>query len=151
MHDWFGTTEAKVFALCTAIVALEMAGLAFATPLLRMKRNVWLNEEDARRFSGTVADVEHRDVARVVRVHRNQLENFAPFVALGLLWLGTGAPDWLGASLFVAFAVARTAHVGFFLARRGRLRTASHTVSFLVLVALAGGVVWEVVQHGCCP
>jgi uncharacterized MAPEG superfamily protein len=121
-----------------------MEALAFATPLLRTQRNVWLNEEDARRFSGTTADVEHRDVARIVRVHRNQLENFAPFFALALLWLLAGAPAVLGECLFVAFTTARTAHVAFYLARRGQLRTASHTVSFLVLVVLAGGVAWRV-------
>jgi uncharacterized MAPEG superfamily protein len=141
---WFDTTQAKVFALCTACLVLEMEGLAFATPLLRTRRNVWLNDEDARRFSGTTADVEHRDVARIVRVHRNQLENFAPFFALGILWVLAGAPAALGGCLLVAFTLARTAHVVFYLARRGRLRTASHTVSFLVLAALAGGVVWRV-------
>jgi prostaglandin-E synthase 1 len=147
MHDWLNTTAANVFALCTALLALEKTALAFATPLLRTKRNVWLNEEDAQRFSGTVADVEHRDVARVVRAHRNQLENFAPFFALGLLWLTMGAPEALGAGLFVVFAVARTAHIGFYLARKGRLRTASHTMSFLVLVTLAGGVVWQSLRN----
>jgi glutathione S-transferase len=146
MHDWLGTTPATVFALCTALLALEMAGLAFATPLLRTKRNVWLNEEDALRFSGTVADVEHRDVARLVRVHRNLLENFVPFFALGVLWLVTGAPTAFGVWLFVAFAVARTAHVWLYLSRRGRLRTASHSVGFLVLVALAVGVAWHILR-----
>jgi uncharacterized MAPEG superfamily protein len=141
------TAATTAFVLCTALLVLEMASLAFATPLLRQRRNVWLNEEDAARFSGTVADVEHRDVARVVRVHRNQLENFAPFFALGLLWLVTGGPTQLGAWLFLAFAVARTAHLGFYLARRGRLRTASHSASFLVLAILAGGLVWRCIGH----
>jgi uncharacterized MAPEG superfamily protein len=84
--------------------------------------------------------LEHRDVARVVRVHRNQLENFAPFFALGLLWLSSEADAGLGAALFATFALARKAHLAFYLARMGRLRTASQTVSFVVLLLLAGGV-----------
>lgn len=146
MFDGLAGGSTPVFAVCCAILVLEMEALAFATPLVRTKRNVWLNEEDATRFSGVVADVEHRDVARVVRVHRNQLENFAPFFALGLLWIACGGSTALGAALFVTFAIARTAHVAFYLARMGRLCTASHTVSFLVLVILAGGVIWQVVR-----
>jgi uncharacterized MAPEG superfamily protein len=141
--EWLAVKTVPVFVACCAIVCLEMEALAFATPLLRAKRNVWLNEEDAGRFSGTVADVEHRDVARLVRVHRNQLENFVPFFALGLLWIATGASSRFGVALFIAFTLARVAHPIFYLARMGRSRTAAHTLSFIVLVVLAGGVVWR--------
>jgi uncharacterized MAPEG superfamily protein len=143
MHPFVDSIAAKTFVLCTALIVLEMAALAFATPLLRTKRNVWLNEEDAARFSGTVSDVEHRDVARVIRAHRNQVENFIPFFALGLLWILTGEPAPWSAALFALFAVARTAHVAFYATRRGRLRTASHTVSFLVLLILEGCLLWR--------
>jgi uncharacterized MAPEG superfamily protein len=143
MVEWLAIGSGRVFVVCCVLVCLEMEALAFATPLLRTKRNVWLNEEDARRFSGTVADVEHRDVARIVRVHRNQLENFVPFLALGLLWIATGAWNRLGVVLFVAFTLARTAHPIFFLARMGRARTAAHTLSFIVLLVLAVGITWH--------
>lgn len=144
MFDGFRGPSFAAFTLATAVLCIEMLGLAFATPLLRTKRNVWLNEEDAKRFDGAVADVEHRDVGRVVRVHRNQLENFVPFFALGGLWIALGAPAGVGATLFATFTVARSAHVAFYLARKGRLRTASHTLSFLVLLALVIGVIWRV-------
>jgi uncharacterized MAPEG superfamily protein len=143
MHAISDSIAVRAFVVCTTLLVLEMAGLAFATPLLRTTRNLWLNEEDAARFSGTIADVEHRDVARAIRAHRNLLENFASFFALGMLWIMTGQPARLGAGLFALFAVARTAHLGFYLTRRGRLRTASHTVGFLVLVILAGGLLWQ--------
>jgi uncharacterized MAPEG superfamily protein len=143
MVEWLSVGSGPVFVVCCVVVCLEMEALAFATPLLRTQRNVWLNAEDARRFAGTVADFDHRDVARVVRVHRNQLENFVPFFALGLLWLATGAWHRLGIVLFVAFTLARTLHSIFFLARMGRARTAAHTVSFIVLVVLAIGGGWH--------
>ena len=143
MVEWWTDESARAFALCCTIVCVEMMALAFVTPLLRTKRNRWLNEEDAKRFSGTVADCEHPDVARVVRVHGNQLESFVPFFALGLLWLTFGGRGRLGVALFAAFALARSAHIFFYLTRRGRLRTASHTLSFFVLVALAGLLAWR--------
>ncbi len=143
MEEWRTDASARAFALCCTIVCVEMLALAFVTPLLRTKRNRWLNEEDAKRFSGTVAHVEHPDVARVLRVHRNQLESFVPFFALGGLWLMFGGRGRLGVTLFVTFALARSAHMFFYLTRRGRLRTASHTLGFFVLVALAGLLAWR--------
>ena len=130
----------RVFAGCCVVVCLELAALAFATPIVRAKRNVWLNEEDAKRFNGAVADVEHADVARLTRVHRNQLENFVPFFALGLLWIAVGGAPRLSVPVFIAFTVARVAHALFFLLRMGRARTAAHTVSWLALVILAIGL-----------
>ena len=134
MAEWWTDESARAFALSCTVVCLEMLTLALVTPILRTKRNRWLNEEDAKRFSGTVADVEHPDVARVIRVHRNQPENFVPFFALGLLWLLFGGHGRLGVALFAVFALARTAHIFFYLTRRGQLRTASHTLSLIVLV-----------------
>jgi hypothetical protein len=40
-------------------------------------------------------------------VHRNLLENFVPFFALGSLWLATSASQGFGTALFVAFTIAR--------------------------------------------
>jgi uncharacterized MAPEG superfamily protein len=146
MSECFRGPCAVVFVASVVLLCVEMMSLAFATPLLRTKRNVWLNDEDAKRFAGTVADVEDRDVARLVRVHRSLLENFAPFFALGVAWIALGAPSRTGMGLFATFALARSAHVVFYLSRRGRLRTASHTLSFLVLLALVVGVVWAAVR-----
>ncbi len=143
MHEWFGATSVAVFVVCCAILCVEMAACGVATAVTRQKRNIWLNEEDAQRFSGKVVDIEHRDVARLLRLHRNLLENFVPFFALGLLWVATGASTRLGNALFVAFTFSRITHPVFYLARMGRLRTASFTVGFGVLVILAGGVVWH--------
>jgi prostaglandin-E synthase 1 len=140
MSEWFASGSGRVFVVCCVVLCLELEGLAFATPLLRVKRNVWLNDEDSKRFNGTVADVEDRDVARVVRVHRNHVENFVPFFALGLLWIATGASSRIGIALFAGFTLARVAHAIFYVMRKGRLRTAAHTVGFFILVILAVGV-----------
>jgi uncharacterized MAPEG superfamily protein len=143
MEDWARVGSGAVFAACSALLCLEMASIGFVTPLIRQKRNVWLNEEDALRFSGTVAEVEHRDVARMLRVHRNQLENCVPFFVLGRLWIATGGSAGLGTVLFAVFTLSRIAHPIFYLARLGRLRTAAFTFGFLSLLLLGGGVFWR--------
>jgi glutathione S-transferase len=143
MPELVASASATVFVVCCAILCLEMTAFGVATAAVRQRRNLWLNEEDARRFSGTVADIEHRDVARLLRVHRNQLENVVPFFALGLLWVATGAPSRFGAALFIGFTVSRILHPVFYLARMGRLRTAGFTLGFGVLVILSGGLIWR--------
>jgi uncharacterized membrane protein YecN with MAPEG domain len=144
MHDeWIATTSATIFTACCAILGLEICGLSVATATLRQKRNVWLNEEDARRFSGTVADTEDRDVARLLRVHRNQIENCVPFFILGLLWVEAEMWSRLAVVLFLAFALSRVLHPLFYLTRRGRLRTASFTLSVVVNAILASGLLYH--------
>jgi uncharacterized MAPEG superfamily protein len=143
MEDWARVGSGTVFAACSLLLCLEMVCIGFVTPLLRQKRNVWLNEEDALRFSGTVAEVEHRDVARMLRVHRNQLENCVPFFVLGRLWIATGGSSGLGTVLFAVFTFSRIVHPIFYLARMGRLRTASFTFGFFSLLILGGGVFWR--------
>ena len=113
--------------------------------------NVWLNEEDAQRFAGTLADLEQRRVAKLLRLHRNQLENFVPFFALGCLSLATGSLGAWGAPLFVAFTGVRTLHAVFYLAKAGRLRTASFTLGVVVLLTLGLGVVWRIASYQAVP
>jgi hypothetical protein len=125
-----------------------MAGFGLATATLRQKRNVWLNEEDAKRFSGEMADIEHQDVARLLRVHRNQLENCVPFFLLGLLWVVSESWGRLAVALFLAFTLSRVLHPLFYLTGRGRLRTASFTLSFLVNVVLASGLMYRATIGG---
>jgi glutathione S-transferase len=141
MHEL--VAPAAVFVVCCAILCLETTGFGVATAVVRRKRNIWLNEEDAQRFSGTVADIEDRDVARLLRVHRNQLENVVPFFALGLLWVATGASGRFGNVLFVGFTASRMLHPIFYLTRMGRLRTACFTLGFGTLVVLAAGLIWR--------
>jgi uncharacterized MAPEG superfamily protein len=145
MEDWARVGSGAMFVACSLLLCLEMASISFVTPLIRQKRNVWLNEEDALRFSGTVAEVEHRDVARMLRVHRNQLENCVPFFVLGRLWIATGGSAGLGTFLFAVFTFSRIVHPIFYLARMGRLRTAAFTFGFLSLLLLGGGVFWRLV------
>lgn len=147
MQEFFALPSASLFAVCCTVLCLEMVAVGVATALTRQKQNVWLNEEDAQRFAGTLADLEQRRVARLLRLHRNQLENFVPFFALGYLGLATGTSAAWGAPLFVAFTAARTVHAVFYLTKFGRLRTGSFTIGVLVLLTLGLGVVWRIASH----
>jgi uncharacterized MAPEG superfamily protein len=120
-----------------------MNGFGVATAILRQRRNVWLNEEDARRFAGKVADLEDRDVARLLRLHRNQIENCVPFFVLGLVWVMAGMWDQVAVALFLAFTLSRLLHPFLYWTQRSRLRTASFTLSFVVNAILAAGLLYR--------
>lgn len=130
-----------VFAVCIALLALLVAGLGAATAAIRARRSVFLNPEDARGNRATVGELEHPDVARLQRVHRNQLENVLPFFALGMLAINVQFWPAALAYLFVAFTISRFAHAAFYLARKSLPRTGAHTIGLVVQVALAVGIV----------
>ena len=141
MHD-----ATAVFSVSCALLTFLLAGLSLATALRRAKVKVFTNPEDAARFPGaTVADFDHSDVARLVRVHRNVLENFVPYFALGTLWLGLGVSAGVAPWLFAVFTVSRGAHVALFLAKQSRARSVAHAIGFFVLIVLAGGVLYRMI------
>ena len=143
MREFLAVPSVAAFAVCCTVLCFEMMAVGIATALTRQKKNIWLNEEDARRFAGSLAEFEQPDVARLLRLHRNQLENFLPFFALGSLWLATAGSAAWGTPLFVAFTTSRTLHAVCYLARLGRLRTGSFTLGVVVLLALGVGVGWR--------
>jgi len=138
---------ARIFPACVALLSLKLVGIGIATALTRQKRNVWLNAEDAKRFGGSVVELEHPDVARLLRAHRNDVENLVPFFGLGLVWLSSGGSELVGAVAFVVFTLARVLHTGFYLAKMGRARTACFGLGFAVIVGLALGLGWRAIAR----
>lgn len=139
-------TSVHVFVLSVVILCLELALLGPTTMLVRIRRGVWLNPEDAARLGGSVSDAEHPDVARWLRVHRNHLENCVPFFALGALWVSLDLWPSLGMGLFATFTAARVIYPLLYAMRVGHPRTAAFAVAWVVQLVLAGGLVWHVLS-----
>jgi len=90
-----------------------MLASAVYTGTRRQKVGGFVNPEDAKTFgqSGTVARSEETpEVARALRVQRNDLENISLFFAIGLIYILTGA-SFVGAAVLCGiFTLARVAH-----------------------------------------
>ena len=103
----------KLYALCAVILSLQMLLLGAMTAAKRAGRKNYLNPEDtsvASKEATLVDGVEHPDVARVIRAHRNMLETLPLFLALGLICVIVGVSP-LGAKIcFCAFTGARVLH-----------------------------------------
>jgi prostaglandin-E synthase 1 len=101
----------RLYALCSVILAIKMHALGAYTGRVRKRRGYLLNAEDAKTYQGRkVATTEHPEVERVLRAHRNDLENIPMFWALGLIAVLVQAP-LLGLQIsFIAFTVGRLVH-----------------------------------------
>jgi prostaglandin-E synthase 1 len=129
----------KLYAICCAILSLQMLVLAGITPARRAKNKKYLNPEDVKvSFAGAtvVEGAEHPDVARVKRAHRNLNESLPLFFALGLVYVLAGASP-LGAKIcFGAFTGARVLHSVFYLNAAQPWRTITYTVGAFALVGM---------------
>ncbi|MBM4257711.1 MAG: MAPEG family protein [Deltaproteobacteria bacterium] len=102
-----------IYALCAAILGVKMLASAFYTGSRRQKTNGYINPEDAQRFGGegVVAKPEEApEVARALRIQRNDLENIPLFLAIGLIYVLSGASATGVMILCGLFTVARVVH-----------------------------------------
>ncbi|CAH0722595.1 unnamed protein product, partial [Brenthis ino] len=83
--------------------------MAILTARVRYRKNVFANEEDARRTKGIVK-YDDPDVERVRRAHLNDLESIPVFLVLGALYLTTGPSAAWATLLFRLYTASRVLH-----------------------------------------
>lgn len=133
-----------LYAVCSAIVALQLLALALWTGTVRVMRKKWVNPEDARFNKGENVEVDHPDVARVKRAHTNLLENAVPFFVVGLLYVLTGADEAGAQAYFFTFTGARLLHTVFYLGGLQPFRTLSFGVGVLATIGMGVQVIGAV-------
>lgn len=133
-----------VFAVCAAVLCLKMLAVGHFTGLTRIRRQVYLNPEDAQAFSQIeeYTTVEHPDVERGLRAHRNDLESTLPFLAIGLVYVLTGPPALLAKVLLIAFTVLRCLFSLFYLRAMQPWRSSSFLLGELCLVVMLAQILW---------
>jgi prostaglandin-E synthase 1 len=133
-----------VFSVCAAVLCLKMLAVGHFTGMTRIRRGVYLNPEDAKAFSNKeeFASVEHPDVERGLRAHRNDLESTLPFLAIGLVYVLVGPPVLLAKILLIAFTVLRCAFSFFYIRALQPWRSASFMLGELCLVIMLIQILW---------
>ena len=133
-----------VFAVCSAVLCLKMIAVGHYTGLTRIRRKVYLNPEDAKAFSkmDEFVSVEHPDVDRGLRAHRNDLESTLPFLAIGLVYVLTGPPVLMASVLLIAFTVLRCVFPLFYIRAMQPWRSASFMLAELCLVIMLVQILW---------
>ncbi|KAM6912496.1 microsomal glutathione S-transferase 1.2 [Xenentodon cancila] len=146
MADLMDNQVFLAFATHAAIVILKMMLLAPMTSYYRFKKGSFSNEEDVPGKSEEDKKKmmrTDRDVERVRRCHRNDLENIVPYVAVGLLYALTG-PDLSTALLhFRLFTGSRVAHT---ISYVGALPQPCRGLSFLLGVLVTVSMAYRVLS-----
>jgi prostaglandin-E synthase 1 len=127
----------SVLILCVCVLSLKMLFLGVRTAQARGTAKRFVNSEDAAWLGGETVPVDIDTAARWHRAHRNDVENFVPFVALGAAYLLLGGSAYAGLTYVLVFTVARILHTVAYLNHKARLRRDTYTAGFLVLAIMA--------------
>lgn len=103
----------RLYAVCSALLGVKMLASAVYTGTRRQKIGGFINQEDAKTFGrggvGSLSE-EASEVARALRIQRNDIENIPLFFAIGLIYILTGATPFGAAVLCSLFTCARVIH-----------------------------------------
>jgi prostaglandin-E synthase 1 len=135
----------RLYALCAIVLVFKMHAVGIFTASTRARLKVALNAEDAASFGAQLTTAEHPDVERVLRAHRNDLENIPPFLILGIIAVLVGAPVWGLRICFIAFTAARVVHSLAYVKSMQPWRTLSFGIGGLSLLALSVMIVIKLV------
>ena len=136
------------FAGTLVLLTFKAQILAAATAATRGKLNKYVTEEDAAWLGGVYSNPDDPQVERLFRAHRNDLEALVPFLAVGSLYLASGASQVAGMVYFGLFALARLSHTFAYLSRRARLRRDSFALAWLMNFVIGTHALWSLYQLG---
>ncbi|MCC6557788.1 MAG: MAPEG family protein [Polyangiaceae bacterium] len=126
----------KIYAICCIVLCLVIQFLSGYTGAVRTRHKSFANPEDGKEDPAKPPAQDHPEVARVIRAHRNALENIPMFFALGLVHVLLGASLLGGQIAFIAFTAARVLHAFFHLKAIQPFRSISYGIGVLSLAAM---------------
>ncbi len=126
----------RAYAIACSILVFKMFAAAILTASARTRVKQFLNPEDVALAGGTGTKEEHSDVQRMLRMHRNDLENILPFFTVGLIFVLMGASAFAAQVYFYTFTAARIFHTIFYVARLQPWRTVAFVVGVLCVVGM---------------
>ncbi|XP_075210913.1 microsomal glutathione S-transferase 1-like [Lycorma delicatula] len=97
------------FAFYSIILMVKMFILAIYTGILRFKKQVYINSEDAA-AAGVDIKKDDPDVERIRRAHQNDLENFPIFFMSGIIFILADPNAVFALMMFRFYAIARIVH-----------------------------------------
>ena len=149
MSTLLANPQFKIYAVCCVILSFQMLVLGAMTAAKRANRQNYLNPEDVKvsRSDAKLIEggVEHADVARVIRAHRNLNESLPIFFALGLLMVLVGVSP-LGANIcFGVFTGARIVHSIVYINELQPWRTMFFAIGTFSLIGMMVQIIMAVV------
>lgn len=126
----------RAYAIACSILVFKMAAAAILTATARMRVKQFLNPEDAGLLGGASVMQEHPDVQRMLRLHRNDVENILPFFTVGLIFVLMGSSAFGAQAYFYTFTGARIVHTIAYVAKLQPWRTVAFAVGVACMVGM---------------
>ena len=145
MNPLSGNEAFASYAVCSGILVIKMIASALYTGTQRGKVKGYVNPEDARVAGGgaEAAPEEKPEVARALRIQRNDLENIPAFFAIGLVYVLSGASG-LGAAIYCwTFTLARIGHTVAYARGMQPARAILFGIAGLANLGMAVNVIWK--------
>lgn len=137
---------ARLYSICALLLVLKMMALAVYTSSLRMRKNVYASPEDYSFQGKSPSGRSDAQIERARRAHRNDLENVLPFLAVGPLYVLSGASAAGAWICFVGFTAARILHTLFYLREAMPHRTLAYVAGFLLTLWMVLSSGWALVR-----
>ena len=133
MNELMTNPAFKAYALSIVVLAFNLLFLGGFTAVQRGRNKALANPEDPGYVEQTH---ENPKVARALRAHRNALENFVPFLSVGLVYVLTGATARGAMIYFTVYTVARLLHSVVYLLGKQPWRTLFFAVGALATIGM---------------
>ena len=109
--------------------------------VVRSRTKTVVNAEDSKVAKGAgLVDADPPEVARVLRAHRNAVDNILPFLVSGLLFVIVGGGVKAALVIFPAFVVFRVLHSYAYLQAKQPFRTLAFVAGLVTTLVLMGWV-----------
>lgn len=135
MEPLWNNPAFRAYAASLIALFLNTGLLAGLTAAARSRTRTTVNQEDKALLKAEEV-VEHPDVSRVLRAHRNLTENAWIYVGIAFCYVVSGASGNAMMIYAGVYVLARFAHTIFYTAAMQPWRTVSFGVSQLVLLGM---------------
>lgn len=146
MNNWLNNSTFLVYAITCLVLCGNLLFLWGYSGAARAKTKTAMNEEDAIRFSASLAEMDPPKVARVLRAHSNAEASIYPFLFLGLVFVLAGGSAATATVIFGVFTGARLLHSIFYLAGKQPWRSIFFGVGGVTTIALMLDIVWLMIR-----
>ena len=143
MDFWTGNEAFESYAICSAILVIKMVLSAFYTGYQRSQGNSYASPEDAKLAGTELRESDSPEVARALRIQRNDVENIPAFFAIGLLYVLSGASGFGAAVYCWTFTLARVGHTLAYARGMQPARGILFGVGALANLGMAVNVFWK--------
>jgi len=134
MNDILSTQLFAVFSIVLIAETLKTLFLGTATALSRLGPMQFLNQEDADWLGGKAVELDHPTPARIMRAHRNNLENLLPFFIVSSIFVLSNSNSTAGIIYFSTFFIARLAHTFAYIRKMPMLRRNMYSLAWLAII-----------------